>query len=262
MGFVKTAEEIHRLKDVLRHPRFVNAEMLSIEFLTTSRFVRQVLPPGLEPASEPLMSAMVGRWQSNCVGDYEGGALYVAARHGSIEATYVLAMYMTTDVAIMFGREVLGEPKKQCSTGLNRGGTRMSGWIERHGVRLITLEADLTTDLGAREGKGANFNVKATPACDGRGLEDDALLTLAEFDLRLGVNREGTGTVTLKGTVHDPLDEIPISEVRRATYIEGDLYATARPLARIPADQFLPYAFGRLDDLTALNSEPAPLGVA
>ena len=259
MGLVRTPEEMARIEATLRSPRFVNAEMLQIEFLTRPDTAAHVLPPGLEPASEPLMVAMVGRWQSNCVADYEGGALYVAARHGDIEATYVLAMYMTTDQAIIVGRELFGEPKKQCTTGLNRGGDRMTGWVERHGVRLIELEAELPTDNGPGETAGANFNVKAWPSCTGEGLEDDAILTLAEFDLKLTASREGTGSVRLRGTPHDPLDEIEVVSVVRATYIEGDLLARARPLARIPASEYAPYAYGRMDDWSLLDTTVSPL---
>ena len=103
MGFVKTREEVARLEKVLSHPRFVGAEMLTIDYLTTPEIVRSILPPGLEPAAEPLITAMVGRWRSNCVADFAGGAIYVAARHKDIEAAYVLAMFMDTaafDVAV------------------------------------------------------------------------------------------------------------------------------------------------------------------
>ena len=40
------------MQDTLSHPRFVGAEMLGVEFLTTPEFVQSVLPPGLEPADE------------------------------------------------------------------------------------------------------------------------------------------------------------------------------------------------------------------
>ena len=112
MGFVKTPEEIARIEKVTSRPRFVGSEMLTIDFLTTPEFVASVLPPGLEPATEPLVTAMVGRWRSNCVGDYAGGAIYLMARHKTIEAPYVLAMYMDADHAIMFGRDFFGEPKE------------------------------------------------------------------------------------------------------------------------------------------------------
>jgi acetoacetate decarboxylase len=257
VGFVKTTDEVARLQETLAAPRFVGAEMLMVEFLTEPEIVERVLPPGLEPADEPRVTAMVGRWRSNCVADFAGGALYVAARRDEIEADYVLCMFMDTDAAIIFGRDLFGEPKKQAASRLHRRGDRAWGYVERHGVRLIEISADLTEDLGPVQVHGANFNVKAQPAASGVGLEHDAVLTLAEFDNTLLVNREGTGTLTLRGTVHDPLDEIEIAEVRRSAYIEGDLISSCRALATIPADDFLPYALGRLDDWTALDTERA-----
>ena len=59
---------------------------------------------------------MVGRWQSNCVGDFFGGAIYVAARHDGIDGDYVLAMYMDGDSPTIYGRDLFGEPKKLPAT--------------------------------------------------------------------------------------------------------------------------------------------------
>ena len=68
---------------------------------------------------------------------------------------------------------------------------------------------------------------------------------------------EGTGTLRLRSTVHDPLADIEICALRGASYVEGDLLSTCRPLARLPADDFVPYLYGRLDDWSALDTENA-----
>lgn len=258
MGFVKTKEEVARLEKVMSHPRFVGAEMLSIDYLTTPDIVAAVLPPGLKPGSEPLVTAMIGRWRSNCVGDYAGGAIYVLARHEDVEAMYVLAMYMDTDHAIMFGRDLFGEPKKRATSDLRRNGTFMHGYLERGGVRLIDIRADLTEDLGPTTASGANFNIKALPASNGIGCEDDAFLTLAEFNNAIVVRRQGRGTLALGSNVHDPVADIKVVTLRRATYVEGSLIARCRTIARIPGQDFVPYLYGRMDDWTALDTENPP----
>jgi len=97
VGFVKTAEEIARIQAAAANPRFVNAEMLQISFLTDPATVARLLPPGLRPAARPVVSIRVGRWQSNCVADYEGGSVGIAARYGDIEANYLIGMYMSTE---------------------------------------------------------------------------------------------------------------------------------------------------------------------
>ena len=91
--------------------------MLSVEFLTDPDVVAEVLPPPL-----PTHHAACGRWQSNCVGDFFGGAIYVAARHDGIDGAYVLAMYMDNDQPTIYGRDLFGEPKKLATSALHRHG--------------------------------------------------------------------------------------------------------------------------------------------
>lgn len=252
MPLVRSPEEVAAMQHCMQNPRFVNAEMLQIEFLTTEEIVARVLPPGLEPLEEPTAIAAVGRWQSDCVGNFAGGAIYIPCRVGEIVGAYTLAMYMDSDHSIIFGRDLFGEPKKLASADLRRRGTRMTGWIERGGTRLIDITADLTDSLPPTRGTRARFNIKATPSATGVGLEQDAIVTVADFEFDLWLNRGGSGTLRLGSTVHDPLDELEIVELRSAGYSEGDLAPKARPLITIPAADFVPYAFGRLDYWPAL----------
>jgi acetoacetate decarboxylase len=262
MGLVKTPEEIARIEEAMTHPRFVSSEMLRVDFLSEPDVVAHVLPPPLTPADEPRGSAMIGRWRSNCVGDYCGGAIYVAARHDGVDGDYVLAMYMDSDAAIIFGRDLFGEPKKQGRSQLYRAGSRFHAWVDRGGARLIELHANLPDELAPGEGEGVNFNFKARPSVTGSGLEEDAILTLATFRTTVHASREGTGSVVLGGTVHDPLNELPVRSVLRASFVECDIAAESRAVTTVPADVFLPYHHGRHDDWGALSTESAPLVTA
>jgi acetoacetate decarboxylase len=258
MGFVRTKEEIARIQQALAKPRFVNGEMLLVDFLTTPAIVAALLPPGLEPTGNPRVTAMVGRWQSNCVADFDGGAVYVEARHGELVGDYVLAMYMDRDQPIIYGRELFGEPKKQATSHLSRNGRRLNGYVRRHGAELIALEVELEVEHGPTRAQGINFNYKAIPATHGIGLEWDAALTMARFDSHYTVNSEGRGLVRLGHTVHDPLSDLTVVETLRGAYVEGDLIASAETLAYIKAADFLPYALGRTDDWSALDTETRP----
>jgi acetoacetate decarboxylase len=257
MGFVKNAEEITRIEHALAFPRFVGGQMLSVEFLTDESVVAELLPPPLEPSDAPAVRAMVGRWQSNCVGDFYGGSVYVAARHEGIEGEYVLAMYMDGDVPTIYGRDLFGEPKKIAESALLRRGDAFRAWIDRGGVRIMELQGEMSKDTGAFDAEGYNFNFKARPAANGVGLEEDAILTRAHFDVHATASLEGAGSVVLRGTVHDPLDEVPVRSVKRATYAECDLIGACESVARTPADVFLPYHYGRHDDWSALDTESA-----
>jgi acetoacetate decarboxylase len=255
MGFVKTAEEIERIEAAVGNPRFSGAQMLSVEFLVEPGFVEAVVPPPLEPAAEPRMRAMVGRWESNCVGDFAGGVVYVAVRHGDDEGEYNLAQYMDTDASMIYGRDVFGEPKKIARSVLRRRDRHLRGRIERGGVEIVELAGEMQRDLGPSVRSRFNFNFKSRPAADGHGLEEDAVLTRASFEVRSTVAWEGEGGIVLRGTAHDPLDEIPVTSVIRATYTECDMAARCETVAHTPAEVFAPYHHGRNDDWSEHDSQ-------
>ena len=253
-SFVASTESMRAIGEVIARPRFVNGEMLSVTVGVDCAWLTEVIPAPLEPNGDSVRF-MVGRWQSNCVSDFAGAGVYVPARLGDMAGEYVLAMYMDNDSSILFGREVFGEPKKQAVTQLRRANGRASAWVERHGVRILQLEADLVEDTGPDDQKGLNFNIKAVASADGEGLEGDAIVTAADFDVRFTATSAGDGGVAVRGNGHDPLDSIPILDARGAVWQEGDLLARARRVATIPAKEFAPYYFARVDDYSLLDSE-------
>ncbi|HUB98745.1 MAG TPA: acetoacetate decarboxylase family protein [Solirubrobacterales bacterium] len=255
MGFVKTPEEVARIEATLAAPRFAGAQLLSVEFLSDPAFVAAVLPPPLEAVEQPRMRAMAGRWESNCVGDFHGGTIYVAARHQGIEGEYQLSQFIDRDVPTIFGRDLFGEPKKFGASGLRRRGGHFRAWIERDGLRLVELEGEIDRDRGPFTGAGYSFNFKSRPAADGRGLQEDAILTRMRTEVRASVSLTGSAEMNLRGSVHDPLDQIPIDSLTRATYLEADLVASCEAVARTPAAVFAPYHHGRNDDWSAHDTE-------
>ena len=60
--------------------------------------------------------------------------------------------------------------------------------------------------------------------------------------------------LTLGNTIHDPLAEIEVVEILGAIYVEGDIDSRCRTLATVKAQEFLPYAYGKIDDWTALDN--------
>lgn len=259
MGFRRTQTEMDEICRTLSNVQFVGGESLSVAFRTYPETVRSVLPVELEPAAEPRIVAQVSRWRSNCVGDFAASAIYVAARHGEVHGDYVLTMFMDSDVPMLFGRDLFGEPKKIGHSKLARNDGHMSGRLERHGVPLIEIEADLEDDLGSTTVRGRNFNVKYELAPDGSHLVGSPTLMLAEFDQRVTVRRKGrAATLTLSSTVHDPLSDLEIVEVGEAVYVETGMRATCRTITSMSAEEFLPLALGRADYWPALSTATLP----
>ena len=160
-------------------------EMLSVEFLTDAsvdraRFCRR----RWNRPTTPRVSAMVGRWQSNCVGDFFGGAIYVAARHDGrrrrVRAGDVHGQRRADDLR---PRPVRRAEEDRRAT-LHRHGDAFRGWLERGGVRLIELQA--RAERGHRRlstPRATTSTSRRGPPPTAHGLEEDAILTRAKFDV-------------------------------------------------------------------------------
>ncbi|MGO9452835.1 MAG: acetoacetate decarboxylase family protein [Candidatus Binataceae bacterium] len=252
-SWVKSPDQIKKIEDALAAPAFLDGRTLTVTYLTRPEIIRAVLPPPLEPVGEPLVSVGVGTFGgSNCVGPFAGGWVDVRARYKDIEASYCLAMPMSTDVAIIFGRELFGEPKKQGRVRLESDGDVTRGVVDRFGIPYLSVEARLTEDLPINGPSTSDrFHFKFMHSADGRGLEFDPIIVQAHFDTKLRVLRRGQGKAAFKPSHHDPLTELEILEFRGAVYMEGDIYARAKRIGTVDAKRFLPYAFQNIDDYSA-----------
>lgn len=254
MGYVKTPEELERLQRLLAAPAFLNGESLTVEFTTDPAVVARLLPPPLEPVDEPTGMVTIGAFQGNGIGDYAGGSLYLSARHGSIEGGYPVTLWMDSEAAVHYGREIFGEAKKFGRCRIYRGRERSVASIQRGGAYIRLRAEGLGSDQGAAEVERTAFNYRSRTAADGIGLDAPAQLTHTVFRSRVRSRWAGSGTIEMRGSAGDPVDEIPIRSVGRAVFAELDTTATCRVAATVPPEQFLPYHYGRLDDWTLLDT--------
>jgi acetoacetate decarboxylase len=256
MGFVKTPEEIKRIQATLAEAHFLSAKLLAVQYLTRPEIVAHVLPPGLEPTAQPIATLLMGHWgRSNVCHAFSGACFYVQARHGDRIGDYCLAMQMSSDAAIIFGRDTFGEPKKYGVTTLERNGNELVGTVSRYGQTIIDVRARMEAPVANPPTGFTNFHYKFLPRCDGQGLEWDPVLVVADFEVFNARVESGTATLSLATTPLDPLGEIEIVEMLGATYSECDTRARCRELARVDAAAFLPYAYSKFDDYAVMNNE-------
>lgn len=260
-GFVRSPEEVEQIRDRLAENRFFDARRLSARYLTRPSIVERVLPPGLEPTDEPLVQVdIVEVGRSNCVGSFAGGGLYVQAYHNGVVGNYCLAMPMSTDAAITWGRELFGEPKKRAAVTLERDGDAVAGRIVRYGEPLIEIDATMDAERDIDSDPRTVFHYKYLPDVTGRGFQFDPMLVGITFESDLHRFETGTGSVSLAKTEHDPLGEIALVERLGASYSVADITSSHENLMTVDPEAFLPYAFGtgRVDDWLALDNLSEP----
>ena len=247
MPFVRSAEEIAAIEAALSRPRYFDAARLSVEFETDPEILASLLPPPLRPGPTPLVAVTIGRWRSNCLGRFDGALVHLSVVHEGLAGTYALVMYMSGEAAIGFGREAVGEPKRYGRGWLFAGEEGFSAHLERRGTRLIELDMRPRESSGPGQSTNLTYNVKSRTAASGHGLEEDAILTRTTFSNSLRVLREGPASIRLRSTAVDPLGELPVVSVVRGVYAEYDAEARCESVATIPAAEYAPFHYGRVE---------------
>src|SRR5215472_12064564 len=90
-----------------------DAETLFALWETSQETVERFLPPPLQAAQRPLALAMFSARKRTSIGPvYREAALALGAEANGQEGFYFLSMPVTDSMALVFGRESLGYPRK------------------------------------------------------------------------------------------------------------------------------------------------------
>lgn len=259
--FLKSAEDVRRFQDVYATPSFLDIRTLAINFLTEPDVLAELLPPPLLPPAEPRISISVSEIRrSDCVGPFNGGSVNLACTYEGQAGLYCLAMPMSTDTAVIFGRELFAEPKKLADIRLEQHGKHVQGTVTRHGITYIDLRGTFDDEPVTVEQSGVShhYYFKFLPAADGQGLAFDPQLVRVTHRGVTHRAAPGSGTITFRESPHDPLIDIPVVQVLGATLSEGETHTSAEVVTTVPAVQFMPYAYGKIDDITVWAGTGAP----
>lgn len=245
MGFVRSEEEVERLKQALSRCEFNRGRSVKIRHEVDSGFVEHILPPGLEPTGDSdIEIGFVDVRQSVC-GAYTGSNIYVGAEREGVSGKYPVALYMSTDASIAFGRELFGEPKKQGVISVDRRDQRIEASVRRYGETIIDAVVNLTTEGQAAEESKTIFTYKYLPAIDGNGFHAGPSLAAIDVDTSIWRPESGTGSVAFGGGSDDGLNEIPVGGPIDAEFANFELTTSNhRILTEVDPDEFLPYAYG------------------
>lgn len=265
MGFVKSDRELATFyaRDTFT---FYEAEMVWAVWETTPAIVARLLPPPLKPAKKPLALALVADYPRTDFGiTYRETAIALQAEFDGVEASYILGMHVTNDIALIGGREIWGYPKKMADIAFYREGSSAGGWGERRGVRYLSVKADLTGTLNAPDAAEAftevlgppepnsvsfDYNFKYFPSPDWQGYDYAPRLVRGENAFQVQAMELGEATVTLMPSAYDPWSTVEIVRVLGAVYLKGTLaMRKGVVVAEADLEAFRPYGLANLDPM-------------
>lgn len=254
MGYVKTAEEIRTAQSRLRNLEY-EGERVKVLFQTTPEFVEEVLPPCFAPAPEPRGLVTITRARSDGDGaldtSYVAATLFVRAMFGEVEGWHHLSMLITGDMTTTIGREMFGESKKRADVHLDVEGSHVHGYAERHGSRLIEIEAECGEDLGPRSFDETFLDLKCFLDSGALDLEYDPIVKVVPCAYQVRTYRECRGTLSLRSSNEDPCGSVPVVTVDAVIYdTHHSKYQHADRHQIDGRDGYLPYVMGRSYDFS------------
>ena len=233
------------------------AKVLTAVYETDPDVVAAVLPPPLEPFEEPLARVTIATVDlDRGLPTFGAGTFAVRARHEGTVGDYALVMPMTTEQAVVGGRETFGEPKKLAGVSLTRDGDQVGGHFARLGVTFVEVTGRVVERLpDPPDGERTDFYFKFLPAPDGKGFDaEPSLVYCHRQEMTRGLERV-EGEVVLRDSRFDPVADIPVRKLREITWAERRSMQRGEIVSQVPGEWLRPYVHQRYDDLSPVGEE-------
>jgi acetoacetate decarboxylase len=250
------SEEQLRNREVEATSVDVWATTLVATYLTDPEVIAAVLPPPIEPAAEPVVKVTVATVDIAGYPTFGAGSFSVRARHEGTEGFYALLMPMTTEQAVIGGRETFGEPKKLGSVDLLRDGDGVIGTFARMGIEIVRISGRVGRNLELPSAETrTDFYLKFLPSPDGKGFDTDPALVYCHRTEQTRKLEEVTGEVILRESRFDPVADLPVRELvnislaERSSIQRGEIHGT------VPGEWIRPYVHQRYDDLSPIGQD-------
>lgn len=235
------------------------ARTLTVIYETDPDVVAAVLPRPLEPGAEPLVRATVAQVTIDGRPPFGAGYFAVTARHEGTDGEYPLLMPMTTEQAVIGGRETFGEPKKLAEVVLERDGARVVGTMRRMGVTIIEINGQVTETLTPPpERTKTDFYFKFLMSPDGKGFDSEPSLVYCHKTEQTRSCERVEGDVTLRESPLDPVIDLPVRKVREIIWAERQSQQRGEIVSRVPSEWLLPFAHQRYDNLSPIGTSNDP----
>ena len=260
LRYVKTLEQVKRAAE--SNPEFLNSRVRSIRavYETDAAVAAAVVPKPLEPAERPevcvTFSHVAMELSPELTIEIGSTVFGVRAHYDGVEGIHLITMPMTTEQAVVPGRETYGEPKKIAEIDFQRDGDVVSSRVTRLGIGYLEARGTVVELLEPREFSEYAFCTKAFPSCErGKAFDQDPLLVRLEWKHRHEKVERLEGEIVLRESPFDPVADLPVRRLVRMEYEEGTTESNGKVLRSIPGEWMLPFLHQRYDDPAAEGIE-------
>jgi acetoacetate decarboxylase len=220
--------------------------------------IAAMLPQPLE-ATDPIVRINLAQVDMPMMDEpLQAGTFSVACRHGDVHGFYDLLMIMSTETAVVGGRETFGEPKKIGNVKLvhdgelNTVGESITGVMSRKGFDLIEVRGTVAEVLepGPITERFA-FYYKFLLDPQGGGFDHDPTLVHVRRTQEDRVVERLDAEVTLHDSAFDPVGDLPVKRIVSAFFSENHQTQTGTIVGTVPGEWVWPFRHQRYDNLIA-----------
>jgi acetoacetate decarboxylase len=233
------------------------ATTLTAIYETDPEAIAAVLPRPLVASGEPIVRVTfatvdIGRGRP----PFGAGTFAVEAVHDGMVGGYPLVMPMTTEQAVVGGRETFGEPKKLADVVLAREGDRVRGAFTRLGVTFVEVDGRVLGEQAPpppRRRTDFYFKFLLDPA--GSGFDSDPWLVHCHRDEVTRASWNVEGEVVLRESPFDPVVDLPVRRVRSIELAERSSSQRGELKQTVPGEWVRPFVHQRYDDLSVVGAD-------
>jgi len=225
---------------------------LVTHYRTDPDLIASVLPKPLEMSDIPLVRVNIARVDLPGLGEPLGaGVASVTCTHEGQAGYYDLIMVMTSEQAVIGGRETFGEPKKlgTARLGVDEGGA-VHGVMGRRGVDYVEVDGTVVEQLEVQPtSERVTFYFKFLMDPQGKGFDHDPSLVYCTRTETQRKRERVDATVTLRDSQFDPVADLPVREVVSCYLSEINTVQRGEIRGTVPESWVLPFAHQRYDHL-------------
>jgi acetoacetate decarboxylase len=233
------------------------ATTLVATYETDPEAIKAVLPPPLSAPAEPLVRVTIATVDlGRGYPIFGAGTFAVHARHEDVDGDYALVMPMTTEQAVVGGRETFGEPKKLADISLDRDGDAVRGHFTRMGTTFLEIVGAVSGEIEPTPDRTrTSFYLKFLPSPTGKGFDGEPMLVHCRREEKTKTLWNVDGQVLLHESRFDPVADLPVLKLRGIELAERSSIQTGEVVSTVPADWVAPYVHQRYDDLSPIGSD-------
>lgn len=229
------------------------ARTLVTFYETNPGLIETVLPKPLEMSDRPMVRLNIAEVDMpNMTVPLGAAVVSVTCKHDGREGLYDLTMVMTTEQAVIGGRETFGEPKKIGNVTLTREGDRIHGLVSRLGVDYLEVEGTVAEQLEPRPlSERVTYYYKFLMDPSGKGFDSDPALIHCTRTEEQRLLERVEPQITLRDSNFDPVADLPVRKVVSCEYSESNTTQRGEIQGTVPQEWVLPFAHQRYDHLAS-----------